>query len=1031
MQNTGLIKLLLVFLVIICVLQCSYVIPTRAVEKKADEYAASIASSAPPSADAYQIKKDARSAYLDSISSEKIFSIPKIKSYTYDDLKKQQLAFGLDLKGGQSAVLQVDLRELLTALSNKSKDPALLASLDQADEALKTSQSDYITLFGDAFRKNANGKKLARFFYRKLADDTNQINTQSTDGEVIQELRKKADETVNLTFNLLKRRIDKLGVVQPNISLDAARDLILVELPGVDNEERARNMLQTSAVLEFWDTYRVNDAGIMNNFLLADERLKGSDTTSVSSLETSRKDSTKVAVLDDAGNETGDSTFQVVDVPVDPFANQGPLTGLLELNRTGARGLAVMGTAEKNKRKAIDEMLDRPEVKRLFPADSDFKWSQKTTRSLEGGDSEEYALYLIKKPTGSDKARIEGEVITNASQGPDPTTGEIMVNLSMNQQGAKVWNDMTTKAAANGNREVALTLDDEVITAPTVNGPIPQGRTQISGDFTVQEAADLASMLEIGKLPAKVNMVQSASVGPSLGKENIRRSFMSFAIGLAMVLLFMMVYYGGAGVVSIIALIANMFFIFGALASFGTVLTLPGIAGILLTIGMAVDANVIIFERVREELRAGKTLLASIADGFKNSYSAIIDANVTTFFVAAILAYFGLGPIKGFAVVLMIGVVSSVFTAVVLSLMMFDWWTKKKEKDISFWTGMSKNAFANMNFDWIGKRKVAYVFSGIVFTISLISIIFRGFDLGVDFKGGYSYTIEFTDDTPVDRDAISNALTEAGVVPHTVKAVSTQNTYNIVTSYLIDDTEQDATDRAMEALHGAMTPIIGSAVSLDQFRNSDAQNATHVSSSSKVGPTIADDIKASSYKAGIFALLLIFLYIFIRFNKWQYSLGAIAALVHDSVIVLGVFSMLHGVLPISMEIDQAFIAAILTVIGYSINDTVVVFDRIREYLGIYTNKETDEVINMAVNSTFSRTVITSLTTLFMVVVLLIFGGGSIKGFALALAIGILIGTYSSVFVATPIVRDFADELKPKKVKNTKKSFTRSSAGVKS
>ncbi len=1029
MQNTGLIKLLLVFLVIICVLQCSYVIPTRAVEKKADEYAASIASQAPASADAYQLQKEARSAYLDSISSEKIFSIPKIKSYTYDELKKQQLAFGLDLKGGQSAVLQVDLRELLTSLSNKSKDPALLASLDQADEALKSSQSDYITLFGDAFRKNANGKKLSRFFYRKLADDTNQINTQSSDGEVIQELRKKANETVNLTFNLLKRRIDKLGVVQPNISLDAARDLILVELPGVDNEERARNMLQTSAVLEFWDTYRFNDAGIMNNLLLADERLKGSDVSDESALQTTRKDSTKVAVLDDAGNETGDSTFQVVDVPVDPFANQGPLTQLLTINR-GARPAAVMGTAAKNKKKAIDEMLSRPEIKRLFPADSDFKWSQNPTRSIEGEETEEYALYLIKKPTGSDNARIEGEVITSASQGPDPTTGEIMVNLSMNQQGAKVWNDMTTKAAANGNREVALTLDDEVITAPRVNGPIPQGRTQISGDFTVQEAADLASMLEIGKLPAKVNMVQSASVGPSLGKENIRKSFMSFAIGLAMVLLFMIVYYGGAGIISIVALIANMFFIFGALASFGTVLTLPGIAGILLTIGMAVDANVIIFERVREELRAGKTLLASIADGFKNSYSAIIDANVTTFFVAAILAYFGLGPIKGFAVVLMIGVVSSVFTAVVLSLMMFDWWTKKKENDISFWTGMSKNAFANMNFDWIGKRKIAYVFSGILFTVSLISIIFRGFDLGVDFKGGYSYTIEFTDDAPVDRDAISNALTEAGVVPHTVKAVSTQNTYNIVTSYLIDDTEQDATDRAMEALHGAMQPIIGS-VTLDQFRNSDAQSVSHVSSSSKVGPTIADDIKTSSYKAGIFALLLIFLYIFIRFNKWQYSLGAIAALVHDSVIVLGVFSLLHGILPISMEIDQAFIAAILTVIGYSINDTVVVFDRIREYLGIYTNKETDEVINMAVNSTFSRTVITSLTTLFMVVVLLIFGGGSIKGFALALAIGILIGTYSSVFVATPIVRDFADELKPKQVKNTKKSFTRSSAGVKS
>jgi len=1029
MQNTGLIKVLLVVLVIICVLQCSYVIPTSRVESKADAYAADIASQAPSGADAYQIEKDARSAFLDSISSEKIFSIPMMRSFTYDDLKKQQLAFGLDLKGGQSAVLQVDLRELLSSLSNRSKDPALLMSLDQADEALKTSQSDYITLFGDAFRKNANGKKLARFFYRRLADDTNNINTQSTDGEVINELRVKANETVSLTFNLLKRRIDKLGVVQPNISLDAARDLILVELPGVDNAERARNMLQTSAVLEFWDTYRVNDGNIMNSFQLADQRLESSDTTAVAELATSRRDSTLIAAVDELGNETGDSSWQYTEVPVDPFASQGPLTGLLSLNRTGAQGLSIMGTAEKNKKKAIDDMLSRPEIKRLFPADAGFRWSQKPIKNAEGIEANEYALYLIKKPTGSDKARIEGEVITSASQGPDPTTGEIMVNLSMNQQGAKIWYDMTTKAAANGNREVALTLDDEVITAPRVNGPIPQGRTQISGDFTVQEASDLSSMLEIGKLPAKVDIIQSASVGPSLGKENIRRSFMSFAIGLGLVLLFMVVYYGGAGMISIVALIANMFFIFGALASFGTVLTLPGIAGILLTIGMAVDANVIIFERVREELRAGKTLLASIADGFKNSYSAIIDANVTTFFVAAILAYFGLGPIKGFAVVLMIGVVSSVFTAVVLSLMMFNWWTKNKGKDISFWTGMSKNAFTNMNFDWIGKRKVAYVFSGILFTLSLIAIIFRGFDLGVDFKGGYSYNIEFESDVTVDRDAISQALTTAGVVPHTVKAVSTTNTYNVVTSYLIDDTEKDATDRAMEALYGAIQPIVGSSLTLDNFKNADAQNSTHVSSSSKVGPTIADDIKKSSYKAGAFALLLIFLYIFIRFNKWQYSLGAIAALVHDSVIVLGIFAALHGILPISMELDQAFIAAILTVIGYSINDTVVVFDRIREYLGIYTNKESDEVINMAVNSTFSRTVITSLTTLFMVVVLLVFGGGSIKGFALALAIGILIGTYSSVFVATPIVRDFADELKPKQVKKSNKSFTRSSSQV--
>jgi len=1023
MQNKGLIKFLLALLIIVCVLQCGYILPTRKVEKQADEYAAGIAAQAANENDRYSIQKTARANYLDSISSEKIFSVPLIKDYTYDELKKQQLAFGLDLKGGQSAVLQVDLRELLVTLSNGTQDPTFLRALATADKALESSQSDYITLFGDAFQADSDDKKLARFFYRKLSDDENGINTQSSNGEVIQVLRQKADETVNLTFNLLKQRIDKIGVVQPNITLDAARDLILVELPGIDNPERARSVLQASAVLEFWDTYRISDAGILGAFTQADQILKSGDA-SVESAATVRQDTSWTMVLDSLGNETGDSTMNIVDVPIDPFQERGPLMSLFNLNQTGAFGRVAMGTAAKNKRNAINDMLNRPEVKSLFPADSDFRWDRNPGRDIEGNMTEDYTLYLIKKPAGSDKPRLEGDVITSAGQGPDPTTGEIKVNLAMNQQGAKVWADMTSQAFSNGNREVALTLDDEVISAPSVNSAITEGRTEITGNFTVQEASDLASMLEIGKLPAKVNLIQEASVGPSLGAENIRRSLLSFIIGIGLVLLFMVLYYGGAGIVSIIALIANMFFIFGALASFGTVLTLPGIAGILLTIGMAVDANVIIFERVREELRAGKTLLASIADGFKNSYSAIIDANVTTFFVAAILAYFGLGPIKGFAVVLMIGVVSSVFTAVLLGLMMIDWWTRKKDKNLTFWTGWSKNAFANLNIDWINKRKYAYVISGILLVARIISIVTRGFDLGVDFKGGYSYNIEFADDVSIDREAISQALETAGVSPSTVKAVDTRNTFNVVTSYQIDDTSEGASERAMRTLFDAVNPAAGGNLSYELFKAPDAPGATHVTASSKVGPTIADDIKSSSWKAGIFALMLIFFYIFVRFNKWQYSLGAVAALFHDSIIVLGIFSMLHNILPISMEIDQAFIAALLTVIGYSINDTVVVFDRIREYLGIHTGKSADDVINLAINSTFSRTVITSLTTLFMVAVLLIFGGGSIKGFALALVIGIIVGTYSSIFVATPILRDFSDELAPKKAAKKRKSFSR-------
>ena len=531
-------------------------------------------------------------------------------------------------------------------------------------------------------------------------------------------------------------------------------------------------------------------------------------------------------------------------------------------------------------------------------------------------------------------------------------------------------------------------------------------------------------MTATGKLPAKVDIVQESNVGPSLGRANINRGVFSLLAGLGIVLVFMILYYGGAGIVSIVALFANLFFIFGALASFGTVLTLPGIAGIILTIGMAVDANVIIYERVREELRVGKSLLASIEDGFKNSYSAIIDANLTTILVAIILAWFGLGPIKGFAVVLIIGVLSSLFTAVLLGKLMIDWWSISKGRKITFWTGWSKNMFANMKIDWIGKRKIAYVVSVTVITLGLASIFTKNFDLGVDFRGGYSYTVEFADDIDVDIESIRTAVVEVFQTNTVVKSVNVSNTYNIVTSYLVDDTEDDAKNRVTEALFQGINSLHGGTLDIDRFKSADATGSTHITSFYKVLPTIADDITKSSFYAGLFALLAIFLYIFVRFNRWQFSLGAVAALFHDSLVVLGLFSIFWNVLPFSLEINQAFIAALLTVIGYSINDTVVVFDRIREYLGIYTNKSTDEVLNMAINSTFSRTLITSFTTLIMIIMLLVFGGGSIKGFAFAIVVGVIVGTYSSIFVATPIVRDLTKELKGRKTTDSRKHFSR-------
>ena len=941
-------------------------------------------------------------------------------------MKQRQLALGLDLKGGMSSVLQVDLKEMLTNLSRGSKDQAFNNALDAAAEAQKTSQSDFISLFGQEYAKQPDKKNLA-FIFRRDGSMQDLINTESSDGEVIRVLREKANETVNLTFKMLKERINKLGVVQPNVSLDESRDLILVEMPGIENPERAREFLNASAALEFWDTYRPSDNNLIAMLSQADAKLKGG-AAEAPAAETVY-DTIWSPKIDTLGNLTGDSTFQVVPRVVNPALETGPLLSLLQIYGQGAYCSTSFGKAAKYKRNAISEMLDRPDIKGLFPADSKFMWSRKPQTNFANPDDNEerYVLHLIKKIAGSEKALIEGDVIVTAGHSPDPITGQMAVNLRMNNQGSQKWAEMTTKAANNGNREVAICIDGEVISAPRVNGPIPGGNTQITGDFSVQEAADFASLLEIGKLPATVNTIQESTVGPSLGAKNISSSIKSLIVGFVLILVFMVLYYGGAGMFSILALLLNMFFIFGALASFGTVLTLPGIAGIVLTVGMAVDANVIIFERIREELRAGKTLLASISDGFRHSYSAIIDANVTTLLVAMVLAYFGLGPIKGFAVVLIIGVLSSLFTAVLIGRMLIDWWTKG-DRGLTFWTGASKNAFANLKIDWLGKRKIAYAISGMVILAGLVSMFARGFDLGVDFKGGYSYNVEFPEGSNVSKDNLQSGLATAFGKAPVVKAVDTRNTFNIVTDYLVDDTADDAADRVIQKLHEGITSVTGAQVPFDKFKLTDAIGMAHVTSSTKVGPTIADDIKTSSFYAGIFALLLIFLYIFIRFNKWQYSLGAVTALFHDTLVVLSVFSILHGVVPFSMEVDQAFIAAILTVIGYSINDTVVLFDRIREFLGIYPKQDTDSILNMAINSTFSRTIITSITTLIMITPLFLFGGGSIRGFAFALIIGIVVGTYSSIFVATPIVRDLSDDLKPKKIES-KKSFSKAAKSV--
>jgi SecD/SecF fusion protein len=1005
-QGKGMIRFFFVLLVLVFLLQLFYMFPTRKVEKRADEHAAMVATGIDDPIEKHQVEKDARVAYLDSISDEVIFKVPLIKEFTYNDLKKRQLALGLDLKGGMSTVLQVDLEDFLKALSNNSRDPEFLLAASNAKEALKNSQSDYITLFAEEFEKTDSDKNLAAIFMRNesLRD---QINYETSNAEVVRIIRAQADETVDRTYKRIKDRIDKFGVVQPNVFLDKSRDLISVELPGVSNPARAREYLQASAKLEFWNTYRINDGGIFEAMVEADRRLKGLDTTEVP--EVIQIDTTPI--YDDIGNIIPDS-FQLDTniIAADPFADQGPLLSVLNLNRSMgddqgiAYPLTVIGATNRNQKDHVMRMLNDEKVSGLFPRDLKFLWSRSPI-TVDGKKTKEYELYMIRKDKGKDVAPLEGDVVTNAFHQLDQQSGEMAVSLKMNGKGARIWGDMTTKANNDGNREIAIALDDEVVSAPRVNVPILSGDSQITGNFSIEEARDFANILQVGKLPAKTETIQESLVGPSLGAENINKSIRSLVIGLGLVLLFMALYYAGAGIIAIIALLLNLFFIFGSLASYGTVLTLPGIAGIVLTIGMAVDANVIIFERIREELHAGKSLMISVADGFKHSYSAIIDANVTTLLTAAVLAYFGLGPIKGFAVVLIIGILCSLFSAVLIGRLMIDWWVSKGNK-MSFWTPLSKNVLKSINVDWVGKRKYAYIISGLIILAGVGSMLTRKFELGVDFKGGYSYNVTFDPSVDIDENDLRASLTDVFGSSPVVKAVDAVNTYNVTTSSMIEENTSEADDIVMRQLFDGVNAVAGGNLDFDNFSNPEGGN-THVTSSSKVGPTIADDIQKSSIEAGLIALLLIFFYILIRFSSWEFSVGAIIALFHDSLIVLSMFSIFHGIFPFSLEIDQAFIAALLTVIGYSMNDTVIVFDRIREFLQTYLGKTKKEVINLAINATLSRTVITSLTTLFVVAVLFVFGGASIKGFSFALMIGVLVGTYSSIFVATPVMYDIS------------------------
>ena len=974
MQNNGLIKLFAILFGLVSIYQLSFTFIANQKESQAKEYA--IQSIAKDTPDFIQLREKTESNYLDSIGNITLYGIT-----SYNDAKGKELNKGLDLKGGINVILQISVKDILKGLAENSRNPVFNNALNEADILQKNSDAPYIDSFFEAFEAVSDGINLAApeiFANRTLSD---QINFEMSNQEVKPIIVRKVDESIISAFEVLRKRIDKFGVTQPNIQRLGTSGRILVELPGAKDVERVKNLLQSTAQLEFWETFK-NDQFI--NFLVqANQYLRTqAELENPSSTEEDKEKSAIDDLLADV--EAQDSTA----VSKDP---------LFELIRGyGTQGGPVVAQFASKDADQVIEYLNIPEVRKLLP--TEFRYVHFTFGKPQP-NSEVVDLYALKS-NRDDVAPLSGGVVVDALQTYDPL-GNAAVSMQMNSQGARTWEAMTGKAFREGSN-IAIVLDNIVYSAPGVSsGPIAGGRSEITGNFTLNEAIDLANVLRAGKLPAAAEIIQSEIVGPSLGKEAIESGMYSFIIALVLVLLWMVFYYGFSGVFADIALVLNIILIFGVLAGLGAVLTLPGIAGVVLTIGISVDANVLIFERIREELNKGKGARKAVADGFSNALSSILDANITTGLTALILFIFGTGPIKGFATTLLIGIATSLFTAIFITRMFLDA-QNEKGKTISFSTNLTKSLFSNININFLQKRKVAYTISGIFILISLISLSFQGLNQGVDFVGGRSYTVRF--DQIVNPTEIQANLS-SGLGSAQVKTFGEENQLKITTKYKVDVEGLEVDDEIQNILFTSLQSYLPDSFTYDQFVNGSDDKQVGVMSSIKVGPTIADDIKKNSFLAVIGSLIVVFLYILFRFRKWQFSLGAVTAVFHDVLIVLGIFSLTYKFMPFSMEIDQAFIAAILTVIGYSLNDTVVVFDRIREFLGVHTKWKFNRTIDSALNSTLSRTLNTSLTTLIVLLAIFIFGGESIRGFMFALIIGVVVGTYSSVFIATPVMFD--------------------------
>jgi len=976
MQNKGLIKLFALLFGLVSIYQLSYTFITSKVEKEAEVFANSRISE---SEENYVSKREALEAsYLDSIGSNPILGFTD-----YNEAKKKELNKGLDLKGGINVTLQISIKDILKGLANNTKNPIFNKALADADTASKNSDDTYIDLFFEAFDNIKGDAKLASpdiFANKALSDE---VNFQMSDDEVKPIIRRKIDESIVSAFEVLRERIDGFGVTQPNIQREGNSGRILVELPGARDIARAQDLLSSTAQLEFWETHSQNNPSFSQFIVAVNEKLKSMvDTTKV--VEPVKEESEIDSLLSDVAPDSLDIANQV-----------NPLFDLLIPANPGTHAMfraAIKDTA------TVGAYLRMPEIRRLLPADiqfTKFVWERPPTPETEVVD-----LYALKSNRDA-TPRISGDVVSDARDDFD-MGGRPAVSMTMNTKGAKEWEKLTGDAY-NNQTGIAIVLDNKVYTAPGVSsGPISGGRSEITGTFTVNETKDIANVLRAGKLPASAEIIQSEIVGPSLGQEAIDSGFMSFMIAMAIVLVWMIFYYGKAGAFADIALLLNIMLIFGVLTSLNAVLTLPGIAGIVLTIGMSVDANVLIFERIKEELAKGKGKAQAVADGFENALSSILDANITTGLTALILFVFGSGPIKGFATTLLIGIVTSLFTAIFITRLLIDWYISGKGRSLDFSTALTKNLFKNINIDFLGKRKIAYILSAVLVGIGIFSLATNSLQQGVDFVGGRSYQIRFQNE--VNPSEIASELNTVFGSGTNVKEFGNANQIKLTTPYKVDVEGVEVDNEIQDKLFTSLQKYLPDGITKADFITGSGDKSIGIMQSIKVGPTIADDIKKNAFLAIIGSLAVVFLYILLRFRKWQFSLGAVIAVFHDVLIVLGVFSLFGKVMPFNMEIDQAFIAAILTVIGYSLNDTVVVFDRIREIINEKGWKSGVNT-NLALNSTLSRTLNTSLTTLVVLLAIFIFGGESLRGFMFAMIVGIIIGTYSSLFIATPVMFD--------------------------